>query len=74
LGGNINTTYAYDNAEFKTSLPKISPSSCIAKVRVEIPTFTYCEDNNMRAWIGTPGSKFKDAPKMVVEEEYEPYL
>lgn len=28
----------------------------------------------MRAWIGTPGSKFKDAPKMVVEEEYEPYF
>lgn len=74
LGGNLKTTSVYDNAEFVLKLPKIEASSCVAKVRVEIPSITYCEDGNMRAWIGTPNSKFKDAPKIVVEEEYEPYF
>lgn len=74
LGGYLNTSSTYDNNEFVTKLPKISASSCVTKVRVEIPTITYCEGGNTRAWIGTAGSTFQDAPGVVVEEEYEPYF
>lgn len=74
LDGHIKTGYSYDNAEFVTSLPKISPDSCVKKLRVEIPTITYCTDGYSRAWIGTPGSRFMASEKTKVEESYEPYF
>lgn len=74
LGGYVKTTDVYENGEFVTKLPKFTASSCVAKLRVEIPTITYCEGGNLRAWIGTAGSVYQDAPKVVVEEEYEPYF
>ena len=74
LGGRIKTGQVYDNAEFVTSLPKIKAESCVKKVRVEIPTVTYCTDGYSRAWIGTPNSRFQPSPKQVVEESYEPYF
>lgn len=75
LGGYINSSQ-YDNLEFKTKLPKIEPTSCIGKLRVEIPTITYCESDYVRAWIGTEGStRFPaDSDKLQLEEEYELYF
>ena len=74
LKGHIKTTQTYDNSEFVTSLPKIKSESCVNKVRVEIPTITYCTGGYSRAWIGTAGSQFQPSPKTVVEDSYEPYF
>lgn len=74
LGGHVKTTYAFQNAEFVTSLPKINADSCVVKARVEIPTVTYCTGGYSRAWIGTAGSNFVASEKQVVEETYEPYF
>lgn len=66
----------YDNLEFRTSLPKILPTSCVGKLRVELPTISYCERRHIRAWIGTEGSaRFPvDSDKLQLEESYELYF
>lgn len=75
LRGRVNSNQ-YDNLEMRTSLPRIEPTSCVSKLRVEIPTITYCKSGYVRAWIGTTGStRFPaDAEKLQLDEEYELYF
>lgn len=75
LRGSVNPDQ-YDNLEFRTRLPNIKSSSCVSKLRVEIPTITYCENGFVRAWIGTEGTTSfpADSDKLQLEEEYELYF
>lgn len=75
LRGSVGSNY-YDNLEFRTSLPKIVPESCVSKLRVELPTITYCKRGYVRAWIGTEGTtRFPaDSEKLQLDETYELYF
>ncbi len=75
LRGNV-APGQYDNLEFRTRLPNINSSSCIGKLRVEVPTITYCKRGFVRAWIGTEGTaRFPaDSDKLQLDEEYELYF
>ena len=48
----------------------------MSKLRVEIPTVTYCKSGYVRAWIGTEGSsRFpEDSAKLHLDESYELYF
>ncbi|MCK5832016.1 MAG: DUF1775 domain-containing protein [Methylococcales bacterium] len=75
LGGNISPDQ-YDNLEFRAKLPNIKSASCVGKLRVELPTISYCKDGFVRAWIGTEGSSLfpADSDKLQLEEKYELYF
>lgn len=75
IRGRLDSDH-YDNLEFRTSLPKIEPTSCVGKLRVELPTITYCSAGYVRAWIGTEGSERfpADSDQLQLEESYELYF
>lgn len=75
LRGNVSPEQ-YDNLEFRTRLPNIKSTSCVSKLRVEIPAISYCKNGYVRAWIGTEGTtRFPaDSDKLQLEEEYELYF
>lgn len=75
LRGSVDSNH-YDNLEFRASLPKFKPESCVSKLRVELPTISYCKSGYVRAWIGTEGTtRFpQDSDKLHLEESYELYF
>ena len=55
LRGMVDNSH-YDNLEIKTSFPKIDPESCVASLKIKIPSIQYCKSGYAIAWLGTAGS------------------
>ena len=56
LRGKVDNDH-YDNLEIKMSFPKIAPESCIASLKIEVPSIQYCKKGYAIAWIGTENSE-----------------
>ena len=73
LKGKLDNDH-YDNLEFKTSFPKIDPTSCIAKIKMYFPSIQYCKNDYKIAWIKTADSKYGTGDeKMHVYDTYSAY-
>jgi len=56
LRGNVDNDH-YDNLETKTKFPKIAPESCVASLKIQIPSIQYCKKGYAIAWLGTSNSE-----------------
>lgn len=72
-GGHIPNDFYYD-LKFRGNLPRIKPSSCVAKIRVYLPAIQYCgvDMNNLSKqdnWLPKPGAGLTD-----ITTNYAPYF